>query len=200
MKIRGVACAAVCLILTACAIAEKPGETRIIIDGQVDDWAGRDVILEDPMGDAEAGYLDIGAVYAFVNRDALYILAEFDDPALRVMQFDIELALDGEQYLVSWMPGEPVGGVGNIGEEYVSQTEEGFKPGFIRDTGWSSFALGDALEVRIDLRDLDSPETLALTEIRVMAGECCLFPEWHEADLVNPPGTPVVNEVDAPGD
>jgi len=48
----------VCLILSACAIAEEPDETRITVDGQVDDWAGRDVILEDPAGDGEEGCLD----------------------------------------------------------------------------------------------------------------------------------------------
>jgi len=119
---------------------------------------------------------------------------------LRVMQFDIELEAVDRKYLVSWEPGSLTGGLGDISGGYTGDAETGFKPVVIGDTVWSSFALGDAFEGRIDLRDLDSPESLALTEIRVMAGKCCLLPEWHEADVANPLETPVVDEVDAPGD
>ncbi|GAG19752.1 unnamed protein product, partial [marine sediment metagenome] len=63
----------------------------------------------------------------------------------------------------------------------------------------SSFAFGPALEVRIDLRDLGSPEHVNLNRIMVMVGECCQQPAWHAADVWQPTRpTPVVDEIDAP--
>jgi hypothetical protein len=196
MKTRQVAPLMICLLLAACAVAGEPGETRITVDGQADDWTGRDPIFEDPAGDSEPGCLDLTTIYAFTNRDALYLLVEFDDPALEVEQFDIDIQRDEKKYLVSWAPGSPVGGVGEV----TGDGETDFKLVFVGDTVWSSFVLDDVFEARIDRRDLGSPESLELVEVRVMVGECCLLPEWHGADIANPLKTPVVNEIDAPLD
>ncbi|MBN1120546.1 MAG: hypothetical protein JXJ17_05670 [Anaerolineae bacterium] len=165
----------------------EPGETQITIDGKADDWAGREIVVDDPAGDGEAGFLDLTTTYAFQNQNALYFLIETPDPTLPLVQFDMEFASDGRRFLISWSPGNPRG--------FRSEITSGFQE--IGESQYSSYALGDAFEARIDLRDFELPERLELAEVRVMVGQCCQPPDWREADRLNPAGTPVVNEVDA---
>jgi len=166
-----------------------PTETRIIIDGQAGDWVGRPVFHDDPAGDAEAGFLDLTTGYAFVNQHALYLLVETVDPNAPFVQFDMVFQADSRQLLISWAPGQSDG--------YMGDVTAGYEP--IGPTTDSAFAFGPALEGRVDLGDLGSPESLSLVEINVMVGECCEYPAWRAADqweLADP--TPVVNEVDHP--
>jgi predicted outer membrane repeat protein len=166
-----------------------PTETHIIIDGQADDWAGRPVLLDDPAGDAEEGFLDLTTGYAFVNQHALYLLVETVDPNASFVHFDMHFQAGSRRLLISWAPGQPDGYIGDVTVDYEP----------IGPTTNSAFALGPALEGRVDLRDMGSPESLSLIEINVMVGECCEFPAWRAADQWQPAGpTPVVNEVDHP--
>jgi streptogramin lyase len=176
-----------------------PTETRIVIDGQADDWAGRPVLLDDPAGDAEEGFLDLTTGYAFVNQHALYLLVQTIDANApypykgkrsgSLVQFDMLLQADSRRLLISWAPGQSDG--------YIGDVTTGYEP--VGPTTDSAFAFGPALEGRVDLGDVGSPESLSLIEINVMVGECCEFPAWRAADQWQPAGsTPVVNEVDHP--
>jgi len=161
--------------------------TGIVIDGQGDDWVGRSALCVDPAGDAEAGFLDLTTGYAFVNENALYLLIETVDPRAPLVQFDIFIKADTKTLLLSWQPGQPTGNLANIttGFEYIGPATN------------SSFAFGPALEVRIDLRDLGSPERVNVNRIAVMVGECCQQPAWRAADEWRPTrSTPVVDEID----
>ena len=162
--------------------------TQIVIDGQPDDWVGRSVLCADPAGDAEEGFLDLTTGYAFVNQDALYLLIETVDPRAPFVQFDMFIEAGGKMLLLSWSPGQALGNLADIttGFEYIGPAIH------------SSFAFGPALEVRIDLRDLGSPERVNLNRITVMVGECCQEPAWRAADEWRPTrSTPVVDEIDA---
>lgn len=163
-----------------------PAITDITIDGDPSDWVDREVLLDDPAGDAEDGFLDLTTGYAFVNQNSLYFLVETVDPEEPFVQFDLEFQADNRRLLISWSSGQPEGFIGDVtsGYEQVGPTTD------------SIFALGFALEGRVDLGDMGSPESLNLTQIRVMVGECCEYPAWHPADEWNPGDTPVVNEID----
>jgi hypothetical protein len=147
------------------------------------------VLLDDPAGDAEEGFLDLTTGYAFVNQHALYLLVETIDPNAPFVHFDMHFQADSKRLLISWEPG--------ASEGYIGDVTAGYEP--IGPTTNSAFAYGPALEGRVDLRDMGSPESLSLIEINVMVGECCEFPAWRAADQWQPAGsTPVVNEVDHP--
>ena len=161
--------------------------TQIVIDGRGEDWVGRSVLRADPAGDAEAGFLDLTTGYAFVNQDALYLLIETVDERAPFVQFDMFIKADARTLLLSWRPGQPTGDLGDIttGFEYIGPAIH------------SSFAFGPALEVRLDLQDLGSPERVDLHKVLVMVGECCQQPSWHAADEWRPiSSTAVVDEID----
>jgi len=163
-------------------------ETQITIDGRGEDWIGRSVLCVDPAGDAEEGFLDLTTGYAFVNQDALYLLIDTVDPRAPFVQLAIFIKADNKSLYLQWNPGQALGDLADMttGFEYIGPIHR------------SSFALGPALEVRIDLRDLGSPERVNLNRITVMVGECCQQPAWHEADVWRPTRpTPVVDEIDA---
>jgi streptogramin lyase len=164
-------------------------ETRIVIDGQADDWSDRPTLFTDPIGDAEDDCLDLTAGSAFVNRNALYLLVETVDENATVVQFDMVFQADTQTLLVSWAPGQSNG--------YIGDVTDGYQP--IGPTSDSAFAFGPALEGRVDLRDLGSPESVSIIQINVMVGECCDHPAWRAADEWAPTGeTPEVNEYDHP--
>jgi len=163
--------------------------TQIVIDGRGEDWVGRSVLRADPAGDAEAGFLDLTTGYAFVNQDALYLLIETVDERAPFVQFDMFITSDTRTLLLSWRPGQPTGNLGDVtaGFEYIGPATN------------SSFAFGPALEVRVDLQDLGSPERLNLNKITLMVGECCDYPAWRSADEWRPiTSTPVVDEIELP--
>jgi len=164
-------------------------ETQITIDGRGEDWVGRSVLCVDPAGDAETGFLDLTTGYAFVNQEALYLLIDTVNPRAPFVQLAIFIKADHKSLYLQWNPGQALGDLADMttGFEYIGPVNR------------SSFAFGPALEVRIDLRDLGSPERVNLNRITVMVGECCQQPAWHEADMWQPTRpTPVVDEIDAP--
>ena len=173
----------------AAAPAPPDNETRIAIDGRADDWAERDVLLDDPVGDAEAGFPDLTTGRAFVNQHALYLLIDVQSPEATFDSFEIDLQTGSRRLFIAWSPrwGE--------GPFTVADTTTEWRE--IAQTTYSSFALDSAMEARIDLRDLGSPEEVSIGEVRVMAGTCCNAPEWRAADRWSPDGaTPTVDEVD----
>jgi len=173
--------------LTGAAAASSAPETRIIIDGFGEDWAGRPVLLDDPAGNAEPGILDLTKGYAFVNEHALYRLVEADDPDAVIKEFQVELQLGTRRLHAIWAPQWSVGYIAEV----TGQWER------VGDAVNSFFAFGLALEARIDLRDLGSPDDVKLIGVGVRAGGCCEQGVWRIADRWEPFGRiPVVNESD----
>ncbi len=164
-------------------------ETRIIVDGRAADWERRSVLYDDPVSDAEAGFPDVGSIRAFVNNAALYLLVETRDADASFHSFEIEFQAGQRRLWIAWSPTW-----GNGPFAVVDKTTEWV---YIGETTYSRFALDEALEARIDLRDLGSPEEVNLSEVRVMAGECCEPPQWRAADQWETDAdTPVVAETD----
>jgi WD40 repeat protein len=164
-----------------------PTETHIIIDGQADDWAGRPVLLDDPAGDAEEGFLDLTTGYAFVNQHAFYFMVEAVDPDAPFVLFEINWEAGSRPLQITWSPG---------------QTEfqiYDWTSGSPIQSGWvsnSTIAFDEVLEARIDLDDLPSSENIRLTNIMVMVGSDS---DWRSADNWNPTAAPpVVAEKDPP--
>jgi len=155
-----------------------PTMTEIEIDGNVDDWVDRPALVDDPAGDSEDSYLDFTTGYAFVNEDALYLLLSFTDPGALFVQLDFEMRTDSQRQMFTWTSN------GELSQPFPH----------------SKFVLGSAFEARIDLRDLGSPDSVHISQIRVMIGDCCNYPAWHAADEWNLPlgAIEVVNEYDAP--
>ena len=171
------------------ATLEPLTETHITIDGQADDWAGHPMLLDDPSGDAEKGFLDLTSAYAFVNQNALYFLVKTVDQQASFVQFGLEFQADDRRLQILWKPGDdPTGWLGDVTNDYI----------FIGVAEKSAFAFGPALEGRVDLSDMGAPKTLNLTEINVIVGECCPQPAWRAADTLNFGATPQVDEFDPP--
>ena len=136
--------------------------TRISVDGLSDDWVGRAVIEGDPAGDSEAGFLDLTNGFAFVNEHALYLLVETVDRNAPFEQFEIYLRAGSRELWVGWAPQWDYAVVVDITTEWDE----------IGQATLSAFALGAAMEGRLDLRDLALPDSVTLSRIDVMAGEC----------------------------
>jgi len=170
------------------ATLEPLTETHITIDGQADDWAGRPMLLDDPSGDAEKGFLDLTSAYAFVNQNALYFLVKTVDQQAPFVHFDLVFQADDRRLQIGWKPGDPTGWLGDVTNDYI----------FKGDAKKSAFAFGPALEGRVDLSDMGAPKTINLIEINVMVGECCEQPAWRAADTLNFGATPQVDEFDPP--
>jgi len=165
-----------------------PTITKIKVDGDASDWAGREALQNTWGGKAEAGFLDLTDGYTFVNQHALYLLVKTVDPKATSVQFDMTFQADANRLLLSWSPGQTRGSMGDV--------TSGFKS--IGPTAHSSFAFGPALEARVDLRDLGAPKSVRVMSIKVMVGQCCNAPAWRAADQWQPASTPVVDEIDSP--
>ena len=167
----------------------EPSITSITIDGEGDDWQGRDIITDDPIGDAEAGFLDFGKGYAFVNQDALYFLIETPDTEAEFELFDMNFQAADRVMQITWFPGQE----GMKIVDWSSGSPKDF--GLVKN---SSFALGSYLEGRIDLSDLGSPaaQDMGIASIMVMSGE---GGSWRPVDDWGPEKEiPLVNEIDSP--
>ncbi len=155
------------------------GQT-IVVDGMADDWVGQSPIADDPIGDSEAGYLDITVVYSLQDPGGLYFLVEFADASQDVEQFDLEVSDGSRSFLISVQKPSSSGFVGEVTSDYVP----------LGETSYSSFAFSLAWEGFVDLRDLPISGNIALTQIDIMAGECCEYPAWHAADSASPSEDP----------
>lgn len=145
---------------------------EITVDGEVDDWAEFTALSVDPQGDAQNGYLDLTAVYTFLAEDALYLAVEIKDPGAPFVQVDLGFEAGDRVLNVSWRPEALFAAVDDATSDFQ----------FIGEAANSSFVLGSALEARLALVDLESPEDLRLKEIIVWTGECCEQPEWQAVD------------------
>jgi sugar lactone lactonase YvrE len=158
--------------------------TNIIIDGEPDDWKGRDIDVGDAEGDNENGYLDLSTGYSFANKDALYFMVEVVDSAAPFVQFDIIFAKGSNEYRISWSTGETAARIiDSIAQKQVGNIEG------------SVFAYRDVLEGRIDFRDLDVEGTASIKEINVMVGD---QDSWRAEDTWQPISTIQVEEIDPP--
>ena len=167
----------------------EPEVTSITIDGQADDWQGREIITDDPIGDAEAGFLDFGNGYAFINQDALYFLVEIADAEAEFQLFDMQFVVGSSFLQITWSPGQY-----GLSISYLSSGV----PGNFGYATNSSFAYGPNLEGRIALTDLKSPDPqdVNIGVIMAMSGE---GGPWRAVDEWKPSGTlPMVYEKDPP--
>ncbi len=147
-----------------------------IIDGSADDWENQSVIFDDLPGDGEGDFLDLTTGYAYKTDDELYFLIDTVDAHLPFVQFDIQIQADDRELLISWAPGDHADFMGDVTSGYDE----------IGNTMESEFAFGHALEARVSLEDLGSPESVNLRQVNVMVGECCDYPEWRAADEWHP--------------
>jgi len=157
--------------------------TRIVIDGQPDDWVGRPVLLSDPAGDAQVGFVDMTTGYGFVNQHAVYLLVEVVDANAQVTQFMVWLKTDSRALVFEWSVHDAFG--------VVSEEMPNGDLTLIGRALHSAIAFGPALEMRIDLRDLELPEALFLESINAHAGRGRPVDVW--GPMVAPPR---VNEAD----
>ena len=128
-------------------------------------------VLDDPLGDGKQGFLDFRSGYAFINQHALYMLVNVEDVKAPFVLFDMHFSNDEGFYQITWFPGQAglsLGFYGNNGS-FVDL-------GFIER---SSFAFQEALEARIDLRDIGSDLALNGINVMAMAGE---GESWGPAD------------------
>ncbi len=174
---------------TSASSAPPANETRIAIDGKPGDWAGRPVLFSDPAGDAEEGFLDLTDGYAFVNEHALYLLLGAVDAKAPVTSFEADIQAGSRRLRIGWEPSN--------GSAWMADITGEWKP--LKGTRYSSFALDEAVEMRIDLRDLFDdapPDSVRLVKVEVRVGQCC-GPSWRSSDRWAPTlGTPVES---APG-
>lgn len=159
--------------------------TSITIDGSQDDWVGIIDNQDDPAGDADEGFLDLGTGYVFLNQDALYFMVDPFDPTAPFVQFDIQFQADDRFLQISWGVGGDRGTLGDYTTEGIT----------IGPTQYSLFAYDQVLEGRIDLRDIGNPTTVELRSVNVMAGSGAA---WRAVERWEPAQTPFINEVDSP--
>jgi len=173
-------------VLPLCA--QDANTTDIVIDGDISDWPDDVSIIPDSAYDEEPGLLGFIEGRAFLNQNALYFVVELEDASKPYAQFDLFVGVGSIDYLISWPPGSPEG--------YRADVTDGFQE--IGPTQYSLFAYDSSLEVRIDLRDLntDDPNEVRFVEVVAMHGECCAE-LWQPTDtLFFPGGIPVLAEVD----
>jgi hypothetical protein len=164
-----------------------PALTNIVIDGNPEDWMGRDTLFEDPLGDSEPGAMDFTRGMAFVNQDALYFFIEVSDPNASFILFDMHFYADNNRLQLGWTPGQEYGKV----VDWTTET-----PVDVGQVINSTFALGTGLEGRVDLRDLGSPSKAGIAFIMAMVDPGA---NWHAADTYTPKKfPPVVYEKDRP--
>jgi len=144
----------------------------ITIDGSMQDWAEREPLDIDPIGDGEAEYLDLTTGYAFLTKDALVFAMEADNSSMPFENIDILIEVDDREVQISWSPGNQTGFMGEITSGWID----------LGETRYSEFAFDTSFEGRIGLTDLGSPGKIRLHDVNVMIGECCEFPAWRAAD------------------
>ena len=159
-------------LLVLLAVAAAHADRTITVDGYGSDWTGAAPTFSDPAGDGEPGFLDLTDVYTQVDADGLYFLAEFVDPTEPLVQFDLEVRVGERAFLYSVDKHAASGYIGEVTDDYTE----------IGHSQRSRFAFGDAWEGFVALADLPASGEISLTEIRVMVGACCEYPEWHDAD------------------
>lgn len=147
-------------------------EAGIKVDGSMQDWAGRIALESDPAGDGEAGFLELTNGYAYVTDEALYFLIETPDASQPFVHFDLHFQVDEKLLQISWAPEYQIGNVGDITAGYKE----------LGDAVNSTFALGQALEGKVDFRDFGLPKKVSLRRVNVMVGDCCTPPAWRPAD------------------
>ncbi|MFZ5908959.1 MAG: hypothetical protein ACOYYU_02970 [Chloroflexota bacterium] len=166
---------------TTVAVESEPTITQITIDGDPSDWAERPILKDDPVGDNEVGTLDLTALYAFRNQNAIYLMLTVDDPISTFAEVNFIFRVGEKLINVSWK--------GHSKRAFMMANE---RPDFLGDTGYSIFVLGSVLEARIDLRDIGQAEDVELQTIDVMTG-----PPWSTADNFQQPLiVPTVHEAD----
>jgi hypothetical protein len=153
--------------------AMPDNQTRLNIDGDPSDWSLRPSVVTDPPDDIVGPGFDFRSITAFVNDDALYVLAE-GRGSLNAGSIEMDLTVDGREIRLGW----------GLNREYPDPWIGEPLPDEWRDLGngaLSTFAFGDAFEARIALSDIFFASSIELTQLQIYEGECC-DAEYEVAD------------------
>lgn len=140
--------------------------TTINIDGEPNDWAGIDPVLQDPQDDDPSPYTgcDIRDVYIAVDSDYIYLMCDFwdGDPnavwgqeSSYAYQFHIRMIDDNEDQSI---------GVGYDGSQW-------FLSGNGINVGNSLVACGSVVEVAIPKADVDDPIEIFRYQLQIGMGD-----------------------------
>lgn len=148
-------------LLVPRADAASAAFTHMIVDGRADDWIERPLLLSEPEGNARAGFVDMTTGYGFVNQHAVYLLVEVADASASVTQFMVWFKADSRALVFAWSVDDAFG--------VVSEEMPNGNLVSIGQAIHSDAAFGPALEMRIDLRDLEMPEEMLLESVNAMS-------------------------------
>ena len=169
-------------------ITPEPSTTRVLIDGQAEDWGIYPTLLTDWEDDASMEGFDLKSVRAFTNDNYLYLMLDSYGDIGDYVQIDLDIDIDGDgalDYRVSYHPRlsqhELVDFTGS--EPFRSMMMESFS------------AEGEVVEVKLPLGLLGGKENFIVREIRVMSGECCEA-DWITIDEMGPVSVVRTNELE----
>ncbi len=140
-------------------IPPADGLTRTVVDGRADDWERFTRPYTDAVGDS-TGDVDIVAVRSFMNAEYLYGLVEVqgDPRAARLVLVDIVTNKGGEYATYQYaLPRDRAGTLFVVTEQ----------AGEARDASAAIAARDTAIEFRIPLALMDSPDSLNLVGVHV---------------------------------
>ena len=137
--------------------------TRIIIDGQPDDWSDYRILKYDQSGDTSKGGFDLKSVWAFTNDQYLYLMIEAHGNIGEYVQIDLDIDVNGDgnqDYMATFRPRT---GRRDFGDFSSGQRNwESMKGG--------SAAEGEVVEIKMPLELIGGCESFTLMNIRVMNG------------------------------
>jgi hypothetical protein len=139
-------------------VPPEDGLTRTVIDGRADDWERFTGPFTDAVGDT-SGAVDIRAVRSFMNESYLYVLVEAsgDLRAVRLLLVDLVTNTAGEYRTYQYaLPRHQVGTLFVVTEEQ----------GEARSVADGLDYRDEAIEFRIPLESLDTPDSLNLVAVR----------------------------------
>lgn len=151
---------------------EKTTVTRITIDGDSNDWADYEVLINDPQGDNSGGGFDVSTIRAFINDKFLYVLIDSYGSRRDYAQVDLDIVTDNRRFVVSIKP--EVCWAGHIGETTSGKWED------IGDVTGAFIADKESVEYKIPFSFFGDFNELQLG-VRPMGGECC-GAKWYGVD------------------
>jgi len=164
--------------------------TRIVMDGQADDWSDYPILRVDGQGDTRNGGFDLKSVQAFTNDRYLYLLLDAYGDIGEYVQIDLDIDINGDgnrEYMATFRPRT---GRRDFGD-------------FTSGQGiWNSMEGGDAaerevVELKMPLSLIGGHESFSLG-IRVMDGTCC-GEQWYTADHMTCGQVARADEIELPG-
>ena len=167
-------------VASATPIPNRP--KNIVVDGLGDDWVGNALVIEDsPQDIPDPQYMNITKLSMVSIERSLYIKMDvaYPEAIYSAVQFhlnDLRSYAMGKHLVFFWRAGTDF--------FEVSDITDMAHPRNLGITHYSTIAFDQVLEVRIDNRDLEEPENLALTSIRLKYDNICKpSPEKYGDDV-----------------